>query len=54
MFEDLDNDTKMRLTALDRTISSGAGKDYNDTGFDIINPDKVLEAAKKFEEFMKG
>lgn len=51
---DLDKKEKLRLTALDRAISSGAGKSYNDDGMSIINPDKILEAASKFEKYLKG
>ena len=44
--DDLDKETKLRLTALDRAI-------YTKRGI-VTDPDTILEAAKKFEEYLKG
>lgn len=44
----------VRLTALDRAIQSNSGEDYDNEGRSITNPDKILEAAKKFEAYLKG
>ena len=44
----------MRLTALDRAIQSGAGNYYNDDAFAETSADKIIEAAKKFEAYLKG
>ena len=44
--DDLDKETKLRLTALDRAIYTKRGTE--------VNPDIILEAAKKFEAYLKG
>jgi hypothetical protein len=52
--DELDQATKIRLTALDRAITSGSGGDYTNEGFSTVNTDRILEAAKKFEAYLKG
>lgn len=52
--EDLDKDTKLRLTALDRAIESGCGQGYDETGKVKVNAYDVVIAAKKFEAYLKG
>jgi hypothetical protein len=54
MDDDLTKSEKLRLTALDRAIQSGAGTTYNDMALATVNPDKLIEAAKKFEIYLKG
>lgn len=54
MDNNLDKNEKMRLTALDRAIQSAARTEYSETGLATVNSDKVLEAAKKFEAYLKG
>lgn len=51
---DLTKEEMTRLTALDRAISSGAGNVYTDELQLIVSADKILEASKKFEEYLKG
>lgn len=51
---DLNRDEKLRLTALDRAITSGLGNSYNDLGISIVDAEKIITAAKKFEEYLKG
>lgn len=52
--DELSKEEKLRLTALDRAIEAGSGNDYNPDGKPIINIDKIIEVAKKFEEYLKG
>ena len=52
--DDLDKDTKLRLTALDRAIDANTGNIYSDNNLVIVSPDIILEAAKKFEAYLKG
>lgn len=53
--EPLNKDEGVRLTALDRAIQSGAGNEIDvDTAFTKVNPDKIIEAAKKFEAYLTG
>lgn len=43
-----------KLTALDQAIKANTGSDYDDGERHIINADKIIEAAKKFETYLKG
>lgn len=43
-----------RLIALDQAIKSNAGSSYDEEGRHITNPDKIVEAAKKFETYLRG
>ena len=53
--DDLDKNERFRLTALDRAISSGVGNEIDiNTAFNTVNSDKIIEAAKKFEAYLKG
>lgn len=52
--EPLSKDENIRLTALDRAIQSGSGLFYNDNSFTETSADKIIEAAKKFETYLKG
>ena len=56
MDNDLDKEEiGLRLTALDRAISSGVGNEIDvNTAFTKVNEDKIIEAAKKFEVYLKG
>lgn len=54
MCDDLTKGEKLRLTALDRAITSSSGSGYNDANLHTVNVDKILEAAKKFENYLKG
>lgn len=48
-----EDDKEIKLMALDQAIRSQAGHSYNDEGKFIIDPNKILEAAKKFETYLK-
>lgn len=50
----LDKDETIRLTALDRAMAANVGQEYDDMGFIVTSADKILEAAKKFEAYLKG
>ena len=50
----MDKDEQLRLTALDLAIKSGAATSYNDMTLPEVSDDKLIEAAKKFEKFIKG
>lgn len=39
--------------ALDQAIRANAGNSYDDEGRMIIDPAKIIEAAKKFETYLK-
>lgn len=53
--ESLSKAEGLRLTALDRAINSGVGNEVNkNTAFNTVNADKIIEAAKKFEAYLKG
>lgn len=51
--DDLTKEQKIKLTALDRAISAGCGTAYNDSSFAITDADRIIEAAKKFEAYLK-
>lgn len=40
--------------ALELAIRSGAGNEYDDCGKLTANPDKIVEAAKKFEAYLNA
>ena len=53
--DNLDKEAMLRLTALDRAISSGVGNEIDvNTAFTKVNEDKIIEVAKKFEAYLKG
>ena len=55
MDNNLDKEQLLKLTALDRAINSGIGNEIDvNTTFTAVNLDKILEAAKKFEAYLKG
>lgn len=39
--------------ALELAIKANSGSFYDDEGRHITNPDKIVEAAKKFEAYLK-
>lgn len=44
----------IKQISLDQAIKSNAGSSYDDEGRHIINTDKIVEAAKKFEAYLNG
>lgn len=52
--EDEDIEEGRRCVALEKAIHCDAGRDYNDAGNLITNSDKILNAAIKFEAYLKG
>lgn len=40
--------------ALDQAIKSNSGSSYDEEGRVTTNPDKIVEAAKKFEVYLNG
>lgn len=48
------NDLELKFNTLDMAIKSGVGSDYDEAGNSICNPDKIVAAAKKFEEYLTG
>lgn len=47
-------DYKLKAMCIDGAIKSGAGHAYDDEGRDIVKADLIVEAAKKFETYLKG
>lgn len=43
-----------KFTALEFAIKAACGTEQNEAGFVITNPEKLIEAAKKIEEYLKG
>lgn len=43
----------IKQISLDQAIKANTGSAYDDKGRHITNPDKVVEAAKKFEAYLK-
>jgi hypothetical protein len=43
----------IKQISLDQAIKSNAGSSYDDEGRHITNSDKIVEAAKKFEAYLK-
>ncbi len=53
--EPLNKAEGLRITALDRAIKSGVGNTIDEgTAFSKVSEDKIIEAAKKFEAYLKG
>lgn len=50
----MNHEEQLRLTALDRAIAADTGKVYDEMALDNVDPNKILEAAKKFEAYLKG
>lgn len=46
--------TEIKERALAYAIETNAGASYNDDGKLVIDADKIIEAATKFEAYMKG
>lgn len=44
----------IRSVAMEMAIRSSSGSTYDEEGRSIIDPDKVVNAAKKFEAYIKG
>lgn len=51
--DDLTKEQKIKLIALDRAIQAHSGADYNEDGSPIVKCEKIIEAAKKFETYLK-
>lgn len=51
--DDLTKNQKIKLTALDRAISSGCGTAYDENNQLITDKNKILETAKVFEQYLK-
>ncbi len=50
----MDNEQTLKLTALDRAIASSVGNVIDkDTAFTTIDAERIIETAKKFEEYLK-
>lgn len=45
--------TNIKCAALNYAIKSACGTEHSDCGFVTTNPDKLIEAAKKFETYLK-
>lgn len=43
----------VKILALDQAIKANTGSSYDEEGRHITNPDKIVEAAKKFEVYLK-
>lgn len=44
----------LRQEAIFQAIKANTGNTYDDEGRLIVNADKIVEAAKKFETYLKG
>lgn len=44
----------IRSVATEMAIKAGTGAAYDDEGRHVCNADKIVDAAKKFEAFIKG
>lgn len=42
-----------KIVSLDQAIKSNSGSSYDDEGRHITDADKIVEAAKKFEAYLK-
>lgn len=45
-------ENNVKWLALDYAVKSGAGNDFTENGERFINADRILEAAKKFENYL--
>lgn len=52
--EDAELEEGRREAALELAIRAGAGQSYNGDGNCVIDSDLLIEAAKKFETYLKG
>lgn len=46
--------SNIKVAALGHAIRSACGTERDKDGFVTTNPDKLIEAAKKFEIYLKG
>lgn len=44
----------VKILALDQAIKANSGSSYDEEGRHITNPDKIIEAANKFEAYLRG
>lgn len=44
----------LKQEALYQAIKANTGSSYDEEGRHITNPDKIVEAAKKFEAYLNG
>ena len=45
---------KRRYAALECALRCNSGNDYNDSALPVTNIDRIVEAASKFEKYLKG
>lgn len=50
----LDDPNEIKVRALELAIKANAGASYDENGRGIIDADKIIAAATKFETYLKG
>lgn len=52
--DDTFTDEDRRAFCIDHAILAQCGKSYNEDGNSIVDHDKIISAAKAFEDYLKG
>lgn len=45
---------ELKILSLDQAIRSNSGQSYDDEGRSIVDVERIVKAAKKFETYLKG